>query len=40
MLAARDQGIVETMVSVNIVYLASVGVCFAALLADIHSLNA
>jgi SSS family solute:Na+ symporter len=36
MLAARDQGIVETMVSVNIVYLASVGVCFAALLADIH----
>jgi SSS family solute:Na+ symporter len=36
MLAARDQGIVETMVSVNIVYLASVGVCFFALLADIN----
>lgn len=36
MLAARDQGIVETMVSVNIVYLASVGVCFVALLADVN----
>lgn len=36
MLAARDQGIVDTMVSVNIVYLASVGVCFVALLADIN----
>jgi solute:Na+ symporter, SSS family len=36
MLATRDQGIVETMVSVNIVYLASVGVCFVALLADIN----
>ncbi|MEZ5663128.1 MAG: hypothetical protein R3E94_06300 [Burkholderiaceae bacterium] len=34
-LASRDQGIVETMVSVNIIYLASVGVCFVALLADI-----
>jgi SSS family solute:Na+ symporter len=35
-LASRDQGIVETMVSVNIIYLASVGVCFVALLADIN----
>lgn len=34
-LASRDQGIVETMVSVNIIYLASIGVCFVALLADI-----
>lgn len=34
-LASRGQGIVETMVSVNIIYLASVGVCFAALLADV-----
>ncbi|MDQ7744548.1 hypothetical protein [Hydrogenophaga pseudoflava] len=34
-LASRDQGIVETMVSVNIIYLASVGVCFVALLGDI-----
>ena len=29
--AARGQGIVDTMVSVNVVYIASVGVCFAAL---------
>lgn len=35
-LASRGQGIVETMVSVNIIYLASVGVCFVALLADIN----
>ena len=34
-LASRDQGIVETMVSVNIIYLASVGVCFIALLSGI-----
>lgn len=34
-LASRSQGIVETMVSVNIIYLASVGVCFVALLTDI-----
>lgn len=34
-LASRDQGIVETMVSVNIIYLASIGVCFVALLANI-----
>jgi SSS family solute:Na+ symporter len=30
--AARGQGIVDTMVSVNVVYIASVGVCFASLL--------
>jgi SSS family solute:Na+ symporter len=30
--AARGQGIVETMVSVNVLYIASVGVMFAALL--------
>ena len=36
MLTSRDQGIVQTMVSVNIIYLASVGVCFVALLADIN----
>jgi solute:Na+ symporter, SSS family len=35
-LATREQGIVETMVSVNIIYLASIGVCFAALLANIR----
>jgi solute:Na+ symporter, SSS family len=35
MLAIREQGIVETMVSVNVIYLASVGVCFVALLANI-----
>lgn len=33
LLAARGQGIVETMVSVNVVYIASVGIPFAALLA-------
>lgn len=36
LLATREQGIVETMVSVNIIYLASIGVCFAALLANIR----
>lgn len=36
LLATREQGIVETMVSVNIIYLASLGVCFAALLANIR----
>lgn len=35
-LASRDQGIVETMVSVNIIYLASIGVCFFALLSGIN----
>jgi SSS family solute:Na+ symporter len=35
-LAARDQGIVETMVSVNVIYIASVGVVFAALLRGIN----
>lgn len=34
--ASRNQGIVETMVSVNIIYLSSVGVCFVALLSDIR----
>jgi SSS family solute:Na+ symporter len=36
LLATREQGIVETMVSVNIIYLASIGVCFVALLANIR----
>jgi solute:Na+ symporter, SSS family len=36
LLATREQGIVETMVSVNIIYLASIGVCFSALLANIR----
>ena len=36
MLATREQGIVETMVSVNVIYLASVGVCFVALLGSIR----
>jgi SSS family solute:Na+ symporter len=31
-LAAREQGIVATMVSVNVVYIASIGVCFVALM--------
>lgn len=31
-LTARDQGIVATMVSVNVVYIASIGVCFVPLL--------
>jgi SSS family solute:Na+ symporter len=30
--AARGQGIVDTMVSVNVVYIASIALCFAALL--------
>jgi solute:Na+ symporter, SSS family len=30
--AGRGQGIVETMVSVNVIYIASIAVCFAALL--------
>lgn len=30
--AGRDQGIVDTMVSVNVVYIASIAVCFMALL--------
>jgi solute:Na+ symporter, SSS family len=34
-LAARDQGIVDTMVSVNVIYIASVGAVFAALLRGI-----
>jgi solute:Na+ symporter, SSS family len=32
-LAMRDQGIVDTMVSVNVIYISSIGTCFAALLA-------
>lgn len=36
LLATREQGIVETMVSVNIIYIASIGVCFAALLTNIR----
>jgi SSS family solute:Na+ symporter len=31
-LAARDQGIIDTMVSVNVVYIASIGVAFVALM--------
>lgn len=31
LLASRDQGIINTMVSVNVVYIASIGVCFATL---------
>jgi SSS family solute:Na+ symporter len=34
-LASRDQGIVNTMVSVNVVYLASIGVCFTTMVAGI-----
>ena len=34
-LASRDQGIVNTMVSVNVVYIASIGVCFATLVTGI-----
>lgn len=34
-LASRDQGIVDTMVSVNVVYIVSIGVCFVALLRGI-----
>lgn len=35
LLASRDQGIVDTMVSVNVVYIASIGVCFAAMIMGI-----
>ncbi len=35
LLASRDQGIVETMVSVNVVYIASIGVCFTILVTGI-----
>ena len=31
LLASRDQGIVDTMVSVNVVYIASISVCFATM---------
>ena len=34
-LAARGQGIIETMVSVNVIYIASVAVVFAALMVNI-----
>ena len=34
-IAARNQGIVETMVSLNIVYIASIGMTFAALLCGV-----
>jgi SSS family solute:Na+ symporter len=35
LLASRDQGIVNTMVSVNVVYIASIGVCFATMVTGI-----
>lgn len=35
LLASRDQGIVDTMVSVNLVYIASIGVCFATMVSGI-----
>ncbi|HAX21072.1 MAG TPA: hypothetical protein DCY64_12415 [Hydrogenophaga sp.] len=35
LLASRNQGIVDTMVSVNVVYIASIGVCFATLVSGI-----
>jgi SSS family solute:Na+ symporter len=35
LLASRDQGIVDTMVSVNVGYIASIGVCFAAMVTGI-----
>jgi solute:Na+ symporter, SSS family len=35
LLASRDQGIVDTMVSVNVVYIASIGVCFATMVLGI-----
>ena len=34
-LASRGQGIIETMVSVNVIYIASVAVVFAALMGNI-----
>lgn len=35
LLASRDQGIVDTMVSVNVVYIASISVCFATMVTGI-----
>ncbi|WP_439113312.1 hypothetical protein [Hydrogenophaga sp.] len=35
LLASRDQGIVDTMVSVNVVYIASIGVCFTTMFSGI-----
>ena len=35
LLASRDQGIVDTMVSVNVVYIASISVCFATMVSGI-----
>jgi SSS family solute:Na+ symporter len=35
LLASRDQGIVDTMVSVNVVYIASIGVCFATMVTGV-----
>lgn len=35
LLASRNQGIVDTMVSVNVVYIASIGVCFATMVTGI-----
>jgi solute:Na+ symporter, SSS family len=35
LLASRDQGIVDTMVSVNVVYIASIGVCFVAMVTGV-----
>ncbi len=35
LLATRDQGIVDTMVSVNVIYIASIGVCFATMVTGI-----
>ena len=35
LLASRDQGIVDTMVSVNVIYIASIGVCFATMVSGI-----
>jgi SSS family solute:Na+ symporter len=35
LLASRNQGIVDTMVSVNVVYIASIGVCFVTMVTGI-----
>lgn len=35
LLASRDQGIVDTMVSVNVVYIASISVCFATMVTGV-----
>lgn len=35
LLASRDQGIVDTMVSVNVVYIASISVCFSTMVSGI-----